>query len=380
MLKKFLTSIILVVLILGGLYGYFLYAGDPSVLRNRISNNRQYTAIFLISIVMLVCLRGTGKLFKLISFGIILINLYLFGDLFFRNNIGLESRQFMVLFGLIIVALATTYIRHRIRYIVMGIIGLGIAFVLVTGTLPMYESIPSIENFVSSQSAKIINPGIQWGILTIKNAQGTKQIPISELQSNDIDLSSATQISFASSSASALQKLFIDLGNGAIIDLKPQSAITLQQSGEETTLQIIQGNIEYYLPDQLSWTLHTIGNRTAKRIQNDRDDSRSAIIDQFQKKKQEFFINQLGGTMILNPTINKLIKYSINALYTINPKKYQINLTNYNNIQHYLWIATGSRTNAPSTGESMSNMIDNLMGQIKKWAGETQFFDQIFDR
>lgn len=65
-------------------------------------------------------------------FIIVLVNLYILGDVFFRNNIGLDSRQFITLFGLIVLALAVTYVTHRIRYLFMAIIGIGIAFVLLT--------------------------------------------------------------------------------------------------------------------------------------------------------------------------------------------------------------------------------------------------------
>jgi hypothetical protein len=39
----------------------------------------------------------------------------------------------------------------------MGIVGLGIAFVLLTGVLPLYNTMPSINDFILSQKAKIIN-------------------------------------------------------------------------------------------------------------------------------------------------------------------------------------------------------------------------------
>jgi intracellular septation protein A len=69
----------------------------------------------------------------------------------------LNSGQFLTLFGLILLALAVTYITHWVRYVFMGILGLGIIFVLLTGILPLYENIPSISDFISSQKAKIIN-------------------------------------------------------------------------------------------------------------------------------------------------------------------------------------------------------------------------------
>lgn len=377
MLKKLLTGIIIAVLVLGWLYGYFLYAGDPNMLRNWIANNRQYTAIFLISIIMLVCLRGTGKLSKPISFAIILINIYLLGDLFFRNNIGLDSRQFITLFGLIVVALATTYITHRVRYICMWIIGLGIAFVLVTGTLPMYETIPSIGDFIASQKTKIINKWTDQWILTIKTALGTKQIPLSELSESDLNLQETTQISFSSKIASQKEKLFIALGNGSFININPQSAITLQQSWGQTTMQILQGDVEYYLPAELSGTLHLIGTYKGKSIQNIKSGIRSGLVTQFEEKKQDFFVDQLGGQTIFNPLVDKVIKFSLNTLYSISPKTYQNNLNNYNNIQQYLDISPDDENSSPMSGENMKSIINDLMGQIKKWAEETNISSRL---
>lgn len=240
MLKKLFTGILLGLLALWALYLYFLYTGDPSTLRNRIQSHQLYTAVFFVSIIAFYMLQWGNKLFKFLTFVIIVINLFIIWDTFFRNNIGLDSRQFITLFVLILVALAITYITHRVRYILMGIVGIGIAFVLLTWVLPLYENMPSISDFISSQKAKIIN---QWGdewILIIKNALGTKEIPVNQLTADDIDLSQKTQISLASKTKTGIEKIFIDLGNGSFVNINPQSAIILQQSWDNTIMQILQ--------------------------------------------------------------------------------------------------------------------------------------------
>jgi hypothetical protein len=101
-------------------------------------------------------------------------------------------------------------------------------------------------------------------------------------------------------------------------------------------MQILQGNIEYYIPAGLSGTLKIIGKYKGKNIEEIQNTIWSSLVSQFEKKKEEFFINQLGGKMMLNPTINKGISFFINTLYSISPENYQNNLTNYNNIQKYL--------------------------------------------
>ncbi len=372
MIKKLLKGIVFGVLILWGIYLYFLYAGNTATLWNRIIGHQLYTAIFFVSFVLLYMLNGGNKMFRFMMFIIILINLYIIGDVFFRNNIGLDSRQFITLFGLIILALAVTYITHRVRFIFMGIIGIGIVFVLLTGILPMYENIPNINDFIQSQKTKIINQWAQEWILLIKNALWTKEIPINEIQVSDIDLSQKTQISFVAKTKSDIKKVFINLGNGAFININPQSAVTLEQSGETTIMQILQGNIEYYLPKELSWAIQLIGKYKGKSVENVQDTIRWNMVNAFEQQKERFFINEIGGDMILNPAINKVISFFINTLYNISPKAYQDNLANYNNIQAYLGISTTQSTTQKMTGESLRSMIDDIMSQVKKWAEETK--------
>ena len=98
-------------------------------------------------------------------------------------------------------------------------------------------------------------------------------------------------------------------------------------------MQILQGNIEYYIPPTLSGALQLIGKYKGKNIQEIQNGVRADIVNQFEQKKEDFFINQIGGSMVLNPAINKVISFFINTLYTISPKTYQNNVNNYNNIQ-----------------------------------------------
>ncbi|MEI7919902.1 MAG: hypothetical protein WCH65_07215 [bacterium] len=53
--------------------------------------------------------------------------------------------------------MSVIYITHRVRYILGAIVVLGSIFVLMTGTLPLYENIPNITEFIQSQKTKIIN-------------------------------------------------------------------------------------------------------------------------------------------------------------------------------------------------------------------------------
>lgn len=362
-------------------YIYFLYAGDPSVLRSWIQEHILYTIVFFVSIILIYALQWGNKIQRFGMFLVVLVNLFILGDVFFRNNIGLNSGQFITLFGLVIVALAVTYITHRVRFILMGIVGIGIVFVLLTGILPMYETMPSIQDFISSQTTKILN---QWtvgeGILSIKNALGSKDIPVNTIQKNNLDLSQKTQISYASKLQSDTEKMFIDLGNGAFININPQSAITLEQSGNTTIMEILQWNIEYYTPPTASWALEIIGKYSGKNIQEIPNTVRSSLIGQFEQKKEDFFVSQIGWNMVLNPVINKVIKFFITTLHNISPKTYEKNLDNYNKIQAYFGNTTTGEDTSILTGENIRNVMDDVMSQMKKWVQETTIINKLFNK
>lgn len=377
MINKLFKGILIAILVFWGIYGYRFYTWDPSAMRNRIEANILYTIIFFVSIILLYILSGKNKIFKFLSFIVILINLFLIGDSFFRNNIGLNSQQFIMLFGLIVLAIAISYIKHRIRFILIIAVGGGIGFVLLTGILPMYEHIPNINEFIQSQKSKIINKGASEGVIIIKNALGTKELKVNELTTDDINLSEKTQISFASKTLSEAEKIFIDLGNGTFINLNPQSAITLEQSWENIIMQILQGNIEYTISENQSWALEIIGKYNGTQVESTGVTIRSQLTNEFEQKKEEYFIQQLGGNMILNPAIDKIIRFFINTLYNISPKTYQNNLTNYNNIQNYLGNNITEETQN-FTGESMRDIINDLISQAKRGTEDTKLFNQLF--
>jgi len=380
MIKKLLSGAILCIMGVWLLYIYFLYAWDVNVLRNWIQTYQLYTVIFFVSLVVLYALQWGNKIFRFIMFVIVLINLFILGDIFFRNNIGLNSQQFITLFGLILLALAITYITHWIRYVFMGIVWIGIVFVLFTGILPLYETMPSINDFIVSQKTKILTQWVSndW-ILTIKNALWSKKIPINELKENDIDLSQKTQISYASKIQSDKENIFIDIGNGSFIRINAQSAVTLEQSGNKTVMEILQGNIEYYIPSEFSWAFQVIGKYKGKSIQEIQNTARSSLVGQFEQKKEDFFIKQIGWDMVLNPAINKVIKFFIDTLYRISPKTYQKNLTNYNNIQQYFGNSITGTNISSTTGESLKNMINDIIFQVKKWAEETRIMSNFLN-
>lgn len=380
--KKLFRGILWGILWFWLVYLYFLSTGNASILRTWIQSYPLYTVIFFVSLLTIYILQWGKTIAKFLVSVIILINVFILWDVFFRNNIGLNSEQFITLFGLIVLALVVMrYIQHWIRYLLMIIIWLAIVFVLLTGILPLYEKIPSVTDFIQWQKVKIIS---QWtdsqGSLRIKDVLGTKEIAINDIKGNILDLSHKTQISFISKTKTGEKKIFVDLGNGSFINISPQSAITLEQTGDQTIMEIIQGDISYYTPVEFSGTIRFIGKYTGKNIENTENTVRSAIINQFEQKKEDFFIKELWGAMIFNPSVDKIIRFFISTLSRIHPDKYQKNLSNYVTIHQYFGRPLGETTNSTTTGENMRSIINDIFFQIKKWSEETTIIKQLLGK
>ncbi len=381
MITRIFRGIILSLAIFGCVYGYFLYAGNTGDLRWWIQGNSISTAIFFVSAVLIYTFQGGNRFQRFGMFIIVLIDLYLLGDMFFRNNIGMNNQQFLILFGLVLLALAVTYIWHRIRFVIMGIIWIGIVFVLLTGVLPMYETIPSIDDFISTQKTRILNEWtIEEGMLTIKNALGSKDIPVNQFQQIDLDLSQKTQISYATKSLIDSGKIFIDIGNGSFININPQSALTLEQSWASVLMEIIQGDVGYYTPPVLSGAFQVMGKYVGRNIKDIQNTVWATLVNQFEQKKQEYFISQIWGNMMLNPTINRIIRTFITTLHTISPKTYENNRINYHKIQEYLGNKSEETMTSGYTGTSIKDMIDDIMVQMRKWAEETKFINTLINK
>lgn len=256
------------------------------------------------------------------------------------------------------------YIHHPVRYILISIISVGIVGVVYISILPMYETIPQIDNLMIGNQTTIYNQGIQQGVLIIKNKLGTKQIPLQDIKTQDIDISQTPQILFTSTSIIESHKLFLDIGNKVILDIPPQSVIQITTSGYKVIIDIQKGSIVYYIPQQQSEFVDIIGKASAvTKIQNT---SWTNIIQKSQQKQQEVFIQALGGKMITQPIINTIIGSTIQILYTLYPSKYQNNRENYLTIQTYLDIDQPNSSKSSFSGENIRSVLYDMIGQIKK--------------
>lgn len=200
--------------------------------------------------------------------------------------------------------------------------------------------------------------------MIIKNKLGTKQLPLQDIKTQDIDISQTPQILFTSTSTIESQKLFLDIRNMVILDIPPQSAIQITTSGHRIYIDIQKGNVVYYIPKKQSEFVDIIGKASA--ITESQDTSRTNIIQKSQQKQQELFIQALGGKIITQPMINTIIGFTIHTLYTLYPSKYQNNRENYLAIQTYLDIDQPNNSKSSFSGENIRSIFYDMIGQIKK--------------
>jgi len=241
----------------------------------------------------------------------------------------------------------------------------------------MYETIPNISDFVSSQKTTILNKGTKEWMLIIKNSLEKKEIANVLGKNIEIPMFEKTHITFASKTTENQEKLFISLWNGGFVQIPEQSIITIEKKGNVHKMEILQWKIEYFIPKEYSGSLVFIGKNKWVPIETIENNIRSVLIQDFETQKKAFLIEQLGWNILLNPTINKIIKFFITTLYTIQPTVYEKNMLNYQYIQKYFDIQSEvSWQNL--TWENIQNIVQDMLYQAKKWNEKTMILKKIF--
>jgi len=369
MIKKLWFALLIVLLILWTLRGYFFYMGTPDIVRWRIQTHPLYTAIFFVSIISIYLIRWEDKIRKILVFTIIVGNIILIGNLFFKNAIGLTTLQFLLVSIGILAIRGIAFIKHWVRGILISICCIGILFVLLAGILPMYHSLPDITAY-SIPWQKILHYGTDEGVLMLSTNVWTKEFSLKNSEIHNIDFRETTDIRFASPNVESKVRVFVDMGHDWILNIKPQSAIIFSETEKSINVEIIQWNVEYYIPEDFPKTFTILGGVSWNTMTDTTKTYRMESNIYFQEQAEKQFIEALWWELFLHPILHTLVWWYIKALYTISPNTYQNNIDNYTIIQKY-------RGNEPIDSiptireDDTSSLWQDIRSQMKKGGEET---------
>ena len=326
---KFLRKIIFWILIASAIFAggyFFIHYYNPTLNILEFYHNYQTYLIFLyISIILIyVCTITHSRVTTTIMVWLLLINFFWLASFFTQNILGIPTSEFYALTILFLVALAITHIKHRIRYPLIILTIIPFVIILLNHALPLYQESPDFQGFYASQDTSLIIQS-RDNAQTIQDTESkitiktdtTERIVDLLLTSQAIPLGKeTTQIIFSSKTGLQNTFAYITFPQGTIITLHPQSAATLSQSTttlsesairdpRSATLNILQGKINIYTPPEQSGYLLLTWDLTQTTL--DDTGNMQYMIDDFLRRRNEYFINQIGGEIMLNASVDAFI-------------------------------------------------------------------------
>ncbi|HRX63552.1 MAG TPA: hypothetical protein P5060_00380 [Candidatus Absconditabacterales bacterium] len=272
----------------------------------------------------------------------------------------MTNTHIFILIGFLIILLAASYIKNRIKYIVTILSCIGILITIIFIFVPLYENGPNENIFHQNFETKIIT----YSKIDL-NSDGSivqinkKEYPIKKgtLEYNlktkpDTD----TNILFKSNKKYSNTFIYILFPYGEFVKIYPQSALKISQNKQ---IEIITGNIKYY-PEGYQQFILT-GKLLPSLVVN--EESIKQMTEYYQTKLIKNIQGQLGGEINQNTYINKFSEVFLIFLSKIYPKKYKQNLQNFYEFQKYLNLE--NNTNQPKIFNKQ-NINQDLLKGIKE--------------
>lgn len=109
-------------------------------------NYTTYVVFLYISIILMyVCATTHSRLSTATMTAILLVNFFWIASFFTQGTLGISMIEFYILAILFVLALATMYIRYRIRFPLILLFGIPFVLILLNHALPLYPEKPDLE-------------------------------------------------------------------------------------------------------------------------------------------------------------------------------------------------------------------------------------------
>ncbi|MCF7834769.1 hypothetical protein K9M48_01800 [Candidatus Gracilibacteria bacterium] len=248
-----------------------------------------------------------------------------------------------------------------------------ILLIILFFQIPSFKNTINLELFYQSQ----INEIISISDVSLDKTQGSILLNNSKLININkgiyyypINLENNITISFPIQEKYIYTFIYIKLYNGNIIEIKPHSVVQIRKIKDKFEFNLLNGQLEFYKDDNLNFT----GKNNIKQL-NPKNKNIQLILDKINNQIKTYILDQYGGNIIINNTLNKLISLKLKFLYFIYPSKYIINITNY---QTFI-------SNINNFGININNIIQfkenekkeiqkSILNELKKGLNQTNNF------
>lgn len=299
---------------------------------------------------------------------ILILDLYILGNFFLKDNLNLNWSEFAIFFMFLLLLILTSYIKHRIKWIIWLILWIWILFFLLKSVFPDFEINPNEISIDQIQNKLVIQTSEKPEALSLNNTKiiiestkNTKSIDILWNLESSININDIKKISFLSKNDKIHAKIYITIGKD-ILYLNPQSSINFQYSGAKTIIN----------SDSIKWKVWIYQNSTSNIIIDwniiSNDPQNIEEVKKLQDNKS-LLISQYGWFLIENQTTRKISKLLLDISFYIFPSQYKNNIENYNSVIKLLWI--GDISDNYKDSQAWTWTQKSFFNQIKKWYWKT---------
>ncbi len=246
---------------------------------------------------------------------------------------------------------------------------IGIGFLFLLWTLPLYQQKPDWSSFYLTQKTEYIFFGdpqnveikeeSEYGEQTIKPSQTNQHLFLIENNSRSITFEEKI------SNSTEKNMLVVKLPNNTIYIIYPGSKITIQKNDNKFIITKEYWKNEYYTPT--NDTNVYIDNTNIQEQKNKSDFSLKYMIDEYENNKKQYIIDQAWWIIIMQPLYQKFSKKILDLAYSVRPNIYKKNRENYNLYKDFL-----GRNSVENNYEEEKNRRNLILEQTQKWREETR--------
>ncbi len=202
--------------------------------------------------------------------------------------------------------------------------------------LPNYETLPNREDFLNNQKMYILTTTPYPGMITITHWWTTYQLQLQKPVYKEINEHTYAIKYISPESPISKKYVYIDLGNGGILWIQPQSILNIKKLWNITYIDIQKWYGSFYIPEYLSWNIIRSWKYIYQKIQEINQEPRNTLINNFDKQRKNFIIHTIWGDIMIHPMIQYITKIYLSCLQWIFPKTYTNNLENYITLRNIL--------------------------------------------
>lgn len=378
--RRIVSWLLFTALIVGLCLLFFNSYDIKAEIKLRITSNLRYFVVLFCSIFLWYVFYTSPK--KTAHRGIrllILMHFLLCAWIFLTMQFKISNTQLVAISLSVIVLFLSSLFRSWIRY-VLGLFGFfsGVG-VLAMSILPLFETIPSTQDFIQSQKSYLYVFWVsswQDSSINIQNQDTELTFDSTMNYPQKLDLASTVALQYPARDHIKNQFTRLVLPDATTILILPQTKFSLTTAkiatGTQHNFSIAQWKYKVFASSFLDYPIdYQVQTGVSFQLSSGMSYTHKQILHEVTQRKNEFFVDQAWGPYLNNPTIQKTLRIYISTLFSIRPDKFANNMLNYENYQQYFSLPQNNNSQADFNTLRIQNAVES---RTQKGLSRTMLF------